>query len=227
MKVVAVIPCYNEEKFIESVVYKAKKYVDLVVVSDDRSKDNTVKLAENAGALVVKNITDCRGTGQNTWRGIQYALLQNADVIVTLDGDGQHKPEEIPQLIEPILKGKADFVVGSRFTNYKSIPLYRRLGISIITFSYNIFKKVKVSDAQSGFRSHKREVFQNCPITELGFGFSIETLVKFRKHGFRFGEVPIICVYHGDLKLNSSMNPIKHGLKVLWKTLYWRFKVEC
>jgi glycosyltransferase involved in cell wall biosynthesis len=226
MKIVAVIPTYNEAKFIENVVYKTKKYVDMVVVSDDRSKDNTVDLAEQTGAYVVRNVLDARGTGQNTWRGIQFALLHDADIIVTLDGDGQHNPDEIPQLIKPIIENKADFVVGSRFTNYKSIPLYRRLGISIITFTYNIFKKAKVSDAQSGFRAHRKEVFEKCPITELGFGFSMETLVKFRENKFRFAEVPIVCIYHGDLKLNSSMNPIKHGIKVWFKTIMWRIKVE-
>jgi glycosyltransferase involved in cell wall biosynthesis len=226
MKIVAVIPCYNEAKFIENVVYKTKKYVDLVVVADDNSKDNTIELAEKCGAYVVRNLTNVRGTGQNTNRGIQFALQSGADIIVTLDGDGQHNPDEIPQLIKPVIDGKADFVVGSRFMNYKSVPLYRRLGISTITYTYNLFNRVKVSDAQSGFRVHQRRLFDRCHITELGFGFSMETLVKFRYFGFRFREVPIVCIYHGDIKLNSSMHPVKHGLKVLWKTIYWRYKIE-
>jgi len=198
----------------------------MVVVSDDNSKDNTISLAERCGAYIVENETDVRGVGQNTYRGVQFALWNGADIIVTLDGDGQHNPDELLQVIKPIVDGKADFVVGSRFTNYKSIPLYRRLGISVITFTYNIFSKVKTSDAQSGFRAHSRKVLETCSITETGFGFSMETLVKFRKCGFRFQDVPIVCVYHGDIRLNSSMNPIKHGVKVLFKTLYWRFKVE-
>lgn len=74
MKIIAVIPAYNEAKFIENVVSRTKKYVDMVVVSDDRSTDDTIKLAENAGAYVVKNVTGLRGTGQNTWRGVQFAL---------------------------------------------------------------------------------------------------------------------------------------------------------
>lgn len=227
MKIIAVVPTYNEQKAIADVVARAKKYVTAVVVSDDLSKDLTCQLAKESGANVILNPKN-HGAGGNTWHGMELALdsIYHGEIIVTLDGDGQHNADEIPLLLKPILMGEADFVIGSRFEQYKNSPLYRRLGISVITYAYNIFHKVKVDDSQSGFRAYNRKVLESCPITETGFAFSVETLVKFRAKGFRIKEVPIKCIYHKELIENSSMNPIKHGLKVLWAVIKWRVLVE-
>ncbi len=227
-KIVVVIPSYNEDRAIAGVISKAKSFVNDVIVADDNSQDDTIYEANTHGACVVCNKTGKRGVGQNTWRGMKYALNSKycGDVIVTLDGDGQHDASHIMRVAQPIIDGKADFVIGSRLTNYKEIPLYRRFGISLITYLYNIGNSVKVGDSQSGFRAYSRKVLESIKITELGFGFSIETLVKIRAKGFRIVEVPITPFYHKDYSRNSTANPLKHGLEMVWKVIYWRGKLE-
>lgn len=227
-KVVVVIPCFNETKAIGPVVEDCRRYSPNVIVADDNSTDDTKKIAEELGASIVCNETRKRGTGQNTWRGIKSALNSrfNADIVVTLDGDGQHDPEYIPRVIEPIVDGKADFVIGSRMLRYYEIPLYRRFGISVITYLYNYGNPVKVGDSQSGFRAYSRKVLEAVPFEEIGFGFSVETLVKIRAKGFRIAEVPVNSVYHKNYRDNSSLNGFIHGIQMVWKVIYWRIKLE-
>ena len=111
-KIVAAIPCFNAEHFIADVVSKAKKYVDGVIVIDDGSHDGTAEVARAAGALVVNHGTN-RGYGEAIKSCFETAKANAADVLVILDGDGQHKPDEIPLLLAPILKGEADLIIGS------------------------------------------------------------------------------------------------------------------
>ncbi|HEY49630.1 MAG TPA: glycosyltransferase family 2 protein, partial [Dehalococcoidia bacterium] len=131
-KVVAAIPCFNEEQSIGSVVVMTRKFVDSVIVIDDGSSDATAEVAREAGADVYQH-------GENRGYGvaIRSALIKGnelkADILVILDGDGQHDPKDIPNLIEPILAGEADVVVGSRFLGMGAKPpFYRRLGQHVL-----------------------------------------------------------------------------------------------
>ncbi|EHR79127.1 glycosyl transferase [Thermococcus litoralis DSM 5473] len=118
MKTLIIIPAYNEELTIGSVVALAKKYGDVLVV-DDGSKDRTSEIAQKAGAIVIRHEVN-KGKGAALKTGFGYALANGYDVIVTIDADGQHNPDEIPLLLKPILEGEADLVIGSRYLN---IPL--------------------------------------------------------------------------------------------------------
>ncbi len=247
-KIVAVIPAYNVENTIAQVVEETKKHCDEVIVVDDGSSDNTPKIIQGLGiryALCGKN----HGQGLATRIGMKMALDLGANIIVTLDSDGQHNPNEIPQVIQPILDGRADLVIGSRFMsglpkkyiprdlgfyacykeeyqyNYIKIPHYRKFGIDIINWLYNMCNGKKLIDTQSCFRAYTRQLIEKLTIEEDGFGFSTETLIKARKMGVRMVEVPVSCIYHNNRKENSSMNPIKHGLSVALKTIYWRLKL--
>lgn len=221
-KVVAAIPCLNEEPFIGDIVSRARGFVDEVIVIDDGSTDRTADVARSAGAYVVKH--DVRqGAGAATRSAFEAAKKRGVDVLVTLDGDGQHNPDEIPQVMAPILRGEADLVIGSRFlkTDLKQAPKYRKFGIDVITWLYNFGSKVKVSDSQSCFRAHSRRLIQAVKITEEGFGFSIQVLIQARRKGFIIREIPISCIYHDQ---GSSLNPIVHGLGVAWKVIKLRFR---
>jgi len=223
MKIAAVIPCRNEAYTIHDVVKEASLYVDDVIVADDHSMDGTVKKAESAGALIIESNSSHRGAGANTKRGIEAA---DADIIVTLDGDGQHLASEIPNVLAPILSDEADLVIGSRFMNAHEMPRYRKFGNNIITWLYNFGKQQKVRDSQSCFRAYTRGLLDEINIEERSFGFSTEMLIKARAIGFRITEVPVSCVYHNDYARDSSMGPIKHGLSVAWTTIKWRAKTE-
>lgn len=224
MKTVAVIPCYNEEIFVSDIVARAKKYVTRVVVADDCSTDRTSALARKAGAFVAQSNVR-RGFGGNLLFGIKVALVTgDEDIVVTLDGDGQHRPEEIPDLVDPIRQGQADIIIGSRFLKDYDCPAYRKFGIDLITWLYNLGYGQKIVDAQSCLRAYRREVFDDVKLLDRGFGFSTEVLIKARCAHYRIREVPVTCIYHKDWHLNSTMNPIKQGLIVLLATLKWRLR---
>jgi glycosyltransferase involved in cell wall biosynthesis len=155
---------------------------------------------------------------------MKMALELSADIVVTLDSDGQHDPSEIPQVLKPILEGKADMVIGARFMGEYEIPRYRKFGIDTINWLYNVCNSKKLIDTQSCFRAYARELVEKLTIEEDGFGFSTEVLIKIRKMKARMVEVPISCIYH-RLEQDSTMNPLKHGFLVAWKTIYWRVKL--
>jgi len=226
VKVIALIPCHNEAVSISDVVFRVNEFVGLTMVVDDNSTDGTADKAIDAGACIVRKYGK-RGFGSTLKQGMDEALLKDCDIIVTLDGDGQHDPKETMSVIKPIKDEEADVVVGSRFIkNGDLVPAYRKFGIKVVTWLYNIGSKQKVSDAQCCFRAYKREVLQNMPMTENGFTFSTETLIRARAMGFRIKEVPVKVLYHKQFSQNSTLNPIRHGLGVAWGTVKLRVKVE-
>jgi glycosyltransferase involved in cell wall biosynthesis len=228
-RIVAAIPAYNEEYFIGTVVTNSKKYVSQVVVIDDGSTDGTSPTAIANGALVLRHETN-GGYGKAIRHCFDMAREDNVDILVTLDGDGQHNPAEIPRLVGPILRREADLVIGSRFLKSPQVtfknqqtdmPRYRKFGINIITGLFNVGSKTRVSDAQSGFRAYNRTVLDSISLTETGMAVSVEILVKARDKGFTIYEVPISCNY----QLNRhSLNPIYHGLTVALAVISLRFQ---
>jgi glycosyltransferase involved in cell wall biosynthesis len=219
-KILAAIPCLDEEQFISDIVTKAAVYVDEVIVIDDGSTDRTSEVARAAGAQVIRHKLR-QGAGAATRTAFEAAKKYQADVLITLDGDGQHNPEEIPLVLEPVLRGEADLVIGSRFLGHspKAVPRYRKFGIDVITWLYNFGSKVSVSDSQSCFRAYSRKFIDAANITENGFGFSVQVLIQARKGNFVVREVPVSCIYH---LYGSSLNPVAHGLGVAWDVVKLR-----
>lgn len=227
MRRIAVIPCYNEEGNICAVVAAAKFHIDDVLVADDNSTDNTITEAKEYGALIVSSDNKGKGAGINTWRGIKKALEMGADSVITLDGDGQHNPVEIANFIGHMIKeGDCDLLIGSRFLGNYNIARYRKLGIDIITWLYNLGHKNEITDAQSCFRAYSKALLAKDIMTEHGFAFSVETLIKARAYGFKIKEIPISCIYHKEHSQNSTLNPVKHGFGVALAVIKWRTKIE-
>jgi len=209
--VVAAIPCHNEAQFIADVVRLTLPHVAAVVVVDDGSADGTAEAARAAGAQVRRHEVN-RGPGAAARTCLQVGRELGADVLVTLDGDGQHDPPEIPSVVAPALAGEADLVIGSRFLGgYNNVARYRRFGIDVITFLYNVGAPVQITDGQSCFRAYNRRALEVLHVTENGFGFSVETLIQARNAGLRITEASISCVYHEE---SHSMNPVLHGVGV-------------
>jgi dolichol-phosphate mannosyltransferase len=220
-KIIAMIPCYNEEATIGSVVLKAKCHVDNVLVVDDGSTDNTAKIAEFAGATVLRH-GGKKGYGAAIQSGFRYALENNIDVMIILDGDGQHDADAIPAVMAPVLEGNVDVSIGSRFLkgNGNNIPLYRRFGIGFLTKFTNAGSKEhhRVKDAQSGFRAYSRKAIEKLDVKDRDMGASAEILLLGRKKNLSYREIPIECRYDLD---GSTKKPVGHGLGVIVSILQY------
>nr|AIF18247.1 glycosyl transferase [uncultured marine thaumarchaeote KM3_82_C03] len=215
MKIVC-IPAYNEEIKINDVVKKSLPYADKVIVCDDGSTDDTAALAKKAGAVVISHEKN-QGYGATISTLFDYCRKNNAEIMVTLDGDGQHNPDQIPDLINVILKHKVDVVIGSRsLRDDKNLPGYRKTGIKIITSTINSATNLKVTDSQSGFRAYSKEAINLIRPTESGMAVSTEILLKISNNGLSIAEVPITVSYSGD---TSTEHPVKHGTHVIGSTL--------
>jgi glycosyltransferase involved in cell wall biosynthesis len=219
LKLMICIPAFNEEKTIAEVVKGAKKFTSDVVVYDDGSVDNTHLCARNAGATIIRHPKN-KGYGAAIKALFVDAKTRNAEIMITIDSDGQHDVSQIPKLLEPILRGEADIVIGSRFLNRDSIemvPLYRKLGIKVIT---NVTKRASdsnITDAQSGFRAYNRKAISELDLTEDGMGISTEILIRAHQNGLVIKEVPIIIRY--DVEYPFTQNPVVHGLDVFTKAV--------
>ncbi|MBO3842745.1 MAG: glycosyltransferase family 2 protein [Candidatus Brockarchaeota archaeon] len=211
------MPAYNEERTIASVVVKAMRHVDKVIVCDDGSTDLTGEIAGKLGAEVVRHERNM-GYGSALHSLFEEAEEDGADIMVTLDADGQHNPDDIPRVIEPILRGEADIVIGSRFLGEsgEQIPRYREVGVKAITKLTGKASYSGLTDAQSGFRAYSRKAFEKLKPSEMGMGASTEILVKAHENGFRVEEVPIKIKYEGE---TSTQNPVSHGLEVVMSTV--------
>ena len=209
------IPAFNEEKNIEKIIKDCKKFVDDVIVCDDGSTDNTAALSKKQGAIVLQHEKN-KGYGAAISTLFDYCRKENADVMITIDGDGQHDPNQVPLLLDAIKKHNVDVVIGSRFLNDQQTPTYRKAGIKIITSATNYSTNLKVSDSQSGFRAYSSAAVKEIFPTETGMAVSTEILLKVSNKGLSLAEVPITVSYQGD---TSTQNPVSHGTSVFATTM--------
>lgn len=218
-KIVVCIPAYNEATNITDIVHRARNYSNEVIVCNDGSTDNTAKLAQEEGAIVVNHDKN-GGYGKCIRTLFRTALERKADIVVTLDSDGQHNPDQIPDIIEPILKGGYDIVIGSRFINEndkKKVPLYRSVGIRTITKFTNQASYKNITDAQSGFRGYRRHTIEQINLVEDGMRISTEILLRAVQKKLTVKEVPITINY--DVENSSTHNFLSHGIGVLFSVI--------
>ena len=216
MKITVGIPAYNEEKNIAKIIVELKKVAEQIIVCDDGSTDSTSIIAESLGAIVIKHPKNL-GYGSAIRSIFLKAREINAEILVTIDADGQHKIEDIKKVIKPVVDGQADISIGSRFLEEgDNSPKYRKLGIKIITKVTNSSLSEKITDAQSGFRAYNNKVLQSLTPSDSGMGISTEILIKSSSLGLKIAEVPTEIQYEGE---TSSQNPVSHGTEVLMSTL--------
>ena len=213
MNTLVCIPAFNEEGAIGKLVRKTLSYVDSVVVCDDGSSDNTAKEAENSGAHVIVH-DENRGKGSALKSLFEHARHSSADIIVTIDGDGQFLPEEIKKLTKPIIEKTSDVVVGYRFDNDTEMPSYRKIGNKILDHATNIATSIPIRDTQSGFRAYSKNAIELIEFSNDGFTADSEILIDASKHGLRISEEKITVIYDTGRR-TSTKNPILHGSSVL------------
>lgn len=211
--ITVVLPAFNEEVSIGSIVLLTKPYCDNVIVVDDGSSDRTAGIARNAGAHVVVHEVN-KGKGAALKTGFTAAASIGADIIVTMDSDGQHNPADIPRIVAPITDGTAEMVNGSRYLSHKdkNTPVYRRIGQTILDTATNMNSGLKITDSQSGFRAFAASTKNVFRFSAQGMAIESEMLADAGRSGLRIKEVEIGVRYDVD---GSTISPIKHGLSVL------------
>jgi glycosyltransferase involved in cell wall biosynthesis len=214
VRVLAGIPAYNEARYVGSIVLQAKQYVDEVIVVDDGSTDNTAKIAELAGATVIRH-DENKGYGAAVRSILSEAKKRNPDVLVLLDADAQHNPNEIPTLIKPVSKG-FDLVIGSREAQKDKTPRFRRIGKEVILHSTRLASKANISDSECGFRAFSQRAISELELKESGMAVSSETIVRAAEKNLKITEVLISNIYTMD---GSTLNPMRHGIDVLSRTM--------
>jgi glycosyltransferase involved in cell wall biosynthesis len=214
--VIAVIPAYNEERFIGSVVLQTARFAETVIVVDDGSSDATAEVAEAAGAQVERH-PENRGKGCALNTALEAARRLQPDVVVMLDADGQHSPRELALVAAPVLRGQADLVIGSRYLEETSqVPTHRIWGHWLFNKLTRLASGAPASDSQSGYRA-----FSPAALERIQFksnGFSVESEMQFIAHEFDLDllEVPITIKY-----TDKPKRPVlQHGLRVLNGLLY-------
>ena len=214
-KILVCIPAFNEAGTIAEIIRKSRKYADDIIVYDDGSTDNTYEAATSAGAIVIRN-PENKGYGVAIRSLFQAAKEKDADIMVTIDSDGQHNPDQIPEIIEALKHG-FDIVIGSRFlsnSDKQKVPKYRTLGIKTITKLTQAASYNGITDSQSGFRAYNRNALSKINLFEDGMAVSTEILLRAKEKRLLATEVPITINY--NVKDTSTHNPISHGIGVLY-----------
>jgi len=216
-KITVVIPTKNEEKTIEEIINKCKIHADEIIVVDGHSEDNTPAIAKQQGVKIV--LDHGKGKGDGVRVGIKEA---KGDIIVFIDADGSHSPDDIPKLVKPILEDKADLVVGSRGKGGSDElhgdveKLLKVLGSDIILIGINKRWNVYLTDSQNGFRAIKTEVARQLDLKENITTIEQEMTMKCLKKGFRIDEVP---THEYERKHGKSVI----NLKKVWFRYIWSF----
>ena len=212
MRIIAGIPAYNKQYLVCGVIHAAEKYVNEVIVVDDGSTDNTSKLAKRAGAVVIRHETN-KGKTAAVQTLIKEAMKRDADVLVLLDSDGQHDPDEIPVLINPISEDGYDLATGSRKLKESKRkgkrPFIRPLGQFVLKkIGLGMITGERHSDPECGFRALSRRAMEVMEFKGKVFSVEAEMIYLAEKHGLKTIEVPIAEIY---VEGGSTLNPGRHG----------------
>lgn len=207
LKIIIGMPAFNEEKYVGSIVLQARQYAQEVLVVDDGSADRTAKVAGLAGAEAVSHVQN-RGYGAAVKTLFDEARKRRADILVVLDADAQHNPDQIPLFIQAI-KGGNDVALGSRQAETANIPAYRRAGQKVLSSMTRVLSKSDITDTECGFRAYSQKALELLHPRENGMAISAEIVSEATLKGLRIVEIPVSAIYTRD---GSTLNPVKHGV---------------
>ena len=207
------MPAYNEENLIFDLIKKIEPFVDKVVVCDDGSTDKTEQKARDAGAHVIRHKKNL-GKGGAMKSLFNYAKNIDADIVITMDGDGQFLPEEIPRIMKPVIEQKADVVLGYRFDDADDMPTYRKFGNKFLDKMTSLASELPFRDTQGGFRAYSKKAIQLIQFSTNGFGVDSEIVVNASKQNLKIVEEKVTVIYNTGGK-TSTKTPLVHVSEVL------------
>ncbi len=221
-----IIPVYNEELTIGNIIERTKNALQQIglnyeiIVVDDHSYDKSLDAARKHGARLF-SLKEHLGKGYVLRAGFAKA---KGDIIVTIDSDGSHRPEELQEVLAPVLEDRADLVIGSRYLNHKQVAARKlnAFGVKVFNYLIKVFTGVAVTDSQSGYRAMKCEVLKKQKLYAREYEIESEMLVKTVKAGFRVAEVPIS--FEQRTYGHSGVDPVWDGSKILYSIMLARFR---
>jgi len=228
MKLSIIIPAYNEASTIGHVIAQIRE-VDLpgvervILVVNDGSSDRTEEAARSTGAVVINHILN-RGVGGALGTGIEAALRQGADILVTCDADGQHSSEDVRKVMEPVRSGQADVVNGSRMLAADGMPWTRRIANRVANLVTWVLFGIHMTDSQSGLRAFSRSAAMQIRIRTNTYEVNSEVCGEIRRHRLRFMEVPIRAIYT-DYSMSKGQG-FTMGLKTLIRLILTKLRAH-
>jgi glycosyltransferase involved in cell wall biosynthesis len=224
MRVLVVIPAYNEAATVADVALRACRYADCVIIVDDGSQDDTVERLEGLPVSVLRHERN-RGKGASLWDGMQRAVADGASSIVTLDADGQHRPEDIPRLVAAARDHPERLIIAARSQKRGRAPKLRRFANGMADFWISWAAGCPIEDSQSGFRLYPAPLIRILATGHRprhGFVFESEVLIEAARMGFRPMAVPIDTIYFA-LSRASYYRPITDTVRIVlmvaWKLI--------
>ena len=221
-KIIAVLPAYNAEKTLKKTLDDIdQNWVDEIILVDDASQDNTVKVSKKLGLKTFAHKKNL-GYGGNQKTCYQQAIKSRADIVIMVHPDHQYDPTYIPQIVLPIIKGKADAVFGSRmmvrgWALEGGMPFWKYLANIFLTKIENLVLGLKLTEYHSGFRAYHSKILKTIPFKRNSddFVFDTEVIVQLKIHGFKIKEIPITTRYFKDASMIGFKKSIQYGLDVL------------
>ena len=216
MRTCTIIPTYNESNAIGDIIQQIRQQGREVVVIDDGSTDTTAQISQKYGAVVLRNLNN-QGKGFSLIRGLQYVLDNNFDAAITMDGDGQHSPEDFPHFIQKGQSSDAAIIIGNRMHKPRRMPIIRVLTNKFMSSLISKLTKQKIPDTQCGFRLIKRELLEKIRFTTYRFETESEILIQASRLGYKIESIPIKSIYH---KEKSRINPLFDTIRFI--NFIWR-----
>jgi glycosyltransferase involved in cell wall biosynthesis len=211
MRTCIIIPTYNEAGAIGDLVEKIRRQDLDVVVVDDGSRDNTSGIAREKGAVVLMNPRN-EGKGASLKEGFSFALKEDYDAVITMDGDGQHRPDDIPYFMRLAKYSESAIFIGNRMSKTRNMPLLRLLTNKFMSWLISVIAKQRIPDTQCGLRLIKKDVLKKVRLKTSKYETESEILIRAARAGFRIESVPIKSVYSGE---KSKINPFVDTLRFL------------